>query len=711
MISPAPVTATLTGSLTTPVQYLKGVGPQRAELLAKMGIRTVADLLTAFPREHQDRRIVPLRSVLIGQKATIKGTVQFAEIRQIGRQLGQARAVLKDQSGAVAAVWFKRLSYKYDVFAGVRKLLEEGQTIVCFGTPTAAKDGIEFRVEDAERFDPEKHGQQEDHRIVPVYPLTEGLNEKWMRDTITIQVKQHAHVLPDPVPAALIDREKLLPLPQAVRLYHSPTNWVERDQARERLAFDEFFFLELALAMNRQNREHDVKGFTFTPRKNLLTPFKNQLGYDFTKAQTRVINEIFRDMSREIPMNRLLQGDVGSGKTVVALSAVLLAIENEKQAVFLAPTEILAEQHAIGVARLFAKIPVKWALLTGSTPKPERKKILAGLASGDIQFLIGTHAVLQDDVKFARLGFAVIDEQHRFGVRQRARLLAKSKEQSWEATHPDVLIMTATPIPRTLALTLYGDLDVSVIDELPPGRQPIQTSLALEQHALKRAADAMARGHQVYVVFPLIDESEGKAARAAKKEFEILQNRFPGKKVALLHGQMKNDEKKKAMEAFRSGEASMLVATPVIEVGIDVPNATLMIVMNPEYFGLAQLHQLRGRVGRGSAPSECLLVVQETQEALHERLTAFCAIGDGFKLAEEDLKLRGPGEFLGEAQHGLPFFRVGNLALDGLLLGRSREAARALVQGEIALTMKEFASLNKALISRFGHKLQLSNVG
>jgi ATP-dependent DNA helicase RecG len=322
-----PVTPFAQGSLTTPVQFLKGVGPNRAELMAKLGLRTVADLLSAFPREHQDRRLVPLRSLQPGQKATIKGNVQYADIRQIGRQLGQARAVLKDDSGAVAAVWFKRLSYRYDVFAGVRKLLEEGQTIVCFGTPTAAKDGIEFRVDDAERFDPEKHGQHIEQRIVPIYPLTEGLGEKWMRDIITSHVKQFAHTLNDPLPPALVALEKLLPLSQAVRQYHAPQNWIERDQARERLAFDEFFFLELALAMNRQNREHDVKGFTFSPRKHLLTPFKNQLGYEFTKAQTRVINEVFRDMAREIPMNRLLQGDVGSGKTVVALSAALLAIE------------------------------------------------------------------------------------------------------------------------------------------------------------------------------------------------------------------------------------------------------------------------------------------------------------------------------------------------------------------------------------------------
>lgn len=700
-----------TGPFTTPVQYVKGVGPGRAELLAKMGVTTVADLVNTFPREHQDRRIIPIRTLQIGQKSTIKGRVEFAEIRQIGRQLGQARAVLKDDSGSLAAVWFKHLSYKYDVFAGVRKLLQEGETLVCFGAATPAKDGFEFRVEDAERFDPERHQPGADQRIVPVYPRTEGIGERWLRDLITSQVKQYAPAMPEQLPNAIVQREKLLPYAEAVRLYHAPSNWAERDQARERLAFDEFFLLELALAMNRQNREQEAKGFTFTPKKHLLTPFKNQLGYEFTKAQTRVINEIFRDMARDMPMNRLLQGDVGSGKTVVALSAALLAIENDKQAVFLAPTEILAEQHALSLEKIFGKLPVRWALLTGSTPKAERKKILTGLASGSIHFLVGTHAILQDDVAFAHLGLAIIDEQHRFGVRQRARLLAKTKSNPLEATHPDVLIMTATPIPRTLALTVYGDLDVSVIDEMPPGRQSIKTSFTTENHALSRAAEVMSEGRQVYVVFPLIDESEGKSARAAKKEFETLKNRFANHNVSLLHGQLKNEEKKSAMDSFRSGQAAMLVATPVIEVGIDVANAVLMIVMNPERFGLAQLHQLRGRVGRGAAASECLLVIDPNQENIHDRLSAFCQISDGFKLAEVDLTLRGPGEFLGEAQHGLPFFKVGNLASDGLLIARAREAARTLVQGELALTMKEFASLNRTLIQKFGHKLQLSNVG
>jgi ATP-dependent DNA helicase RecG len=514
----------------------------------------------------------------------------------------------------------------------------------------------------------------------------------------------------DPLAASIKVKQALPDLAWALSRYHFPSNWAERDKARERLAFDEFFFLELALAMNRQERDQLPKDISYVIRKTLLTPFKNRLGFEFTRAQTRVINEIFRDMQRASPMNRLLQGDVGSGKTVVALSAALLAIENGCQAAFLAPTEILANQHALSIERLFKGLPVSTALLTGSTPKSERKSILARIKEGKINLVIGTHAILGDEVQFEKLGLVVIDEQHRFGVRQRARLVTKSQQ-------PDVLIMTATPIPRTLALTLYGDLDVSVIDASPEGRVPIKTSCASETEAFSRIEAELQKGRQAYLVFPLVGESEelakrsGKAVLAATKEFDRIKSRFPGYSVALLHGQMDSDEKKKAMEQFRSGAVSVLVATPVIEVGIDVPNATAIAIVNPERFGMAQLHQLRGRVGRGAFSSECILIHDVADEEPGGRLSLFCSVQDGFKLAEEDLKLRGPGEFVGEAQHGLPFFRVGDLINDGLLISQAREAAKSLVEGEIALTYKELALINRTLQKRFGTKLHLSRVG
>jgi ATP-dependent DNA helicase RecG len=451
-------------------------------------------------------------------------------------------------------------------------------------------------------------------------------------------------------------------------------------------------------------------------QKKLLTPFKNTLGYEFTKAQIKAINEIFNDLSLTKPMNRLLQGDVGSGKTVVALSAALLANENKYQAVFLAPTEILAGQHAITLERFFKSLPIKWALLTGSTPKPERKKILEKIAKGDIHVLIGTHAILNEDVTFKNLGLIIIDEQHRFGVRQRAKLVSKG-ENLIEKTHPHVLIMTATPIPRTLALTLYGDLDVSVIDQSPEGRQTIKTSMCSEKEAFQLIKETVTRGEQAYIVFPFVEESEklskknGALIKAATQEYSKIKSLFDFTQVGLLHGQMSSLEKQAVMDQFRSGECSILVATPVIEVGIDVPNATLMVIVNPERFGLSQLHQLRGRVGRGTLASECKLVIPDDMTEVAERLKLFCAISNGFLLSEEDLKIRGPGEFLGEAQHGVPIFRVGDLIHDGFLISQTKEAAHQVILGKYSLTYPESATLNSVLNKKFGSKIHLSRIG
>lgn len=718
---PVPVTR---DDLQTPVQYVKGVGPHKAEILKKLGIHTVEDVLYYFPRTHQDRRIVPIRSLLAGHKQTIIGTVVMADFKRVGKMLGQARAVIKDESGTCEAVWFKYHSYKYDVFSGLKRDLVPGNRVLVYGMVEPGPVSACIKAEDQEIFNPENIDSSEVNRWVPIYPRTEGVSDRWLRQLAMRLVPTSVAGLVDPVPASLRDSQKLIDLSRSIRQYHFPENAAERDEARERLAFDEFFMLEVALALNRQNREQHAKGFTFVPKKNLLTPFRKSLAYEFTKAQGRVINEIFRDMERPFPMNRLLQGDVGSGKTVVALSAALLAIENGCQVAFLAPTEILASQHFLTMSKFLQELPVRTELLTGSTPSAERKKILKDLAAGKIQLLIGTHAILNDAVQFQKLGLAVIDEQHRFGVRQRAKLAMKTTaagataSKNWiEQIQPDILIMTATPIPRTLAMTLYGDLEVSVLDESPPGRAPIQTKCFVEGAAMQRIESVLAKGQQAYVVFPLVDGSEslskrnGKIIQAATKEFERIKQRFSKYTVGLLHGQMDADEKKQVMSDFRSGKVQLLVATPVIEVGIDVPNATVIAIVNPERFGLSQLHQLRGRVGRGTVSSECILVVDPLEEGIAERLAIFCGTLDGFKLAEEDLRMRGPGEFMGEAQHGVPFFRVGDLLKDGLLIARARQAADSLVSGDLALTMKEFGLLNHVLIKRFGTKLHLSRIG
>lgn len=705
-----PVIITSREGLDTPVQYLKGVGPQRAEALKKLEILTIENLIFYFPREHQDRKQISIAQTQPGLKAAIKAEVLSIEFQQVGRSLGQARALLRDATGTMQAIWFKRLSYRYDVFANIRKNITATSWVECYGSVEWGPEGKVLRVDDFE-MDP----SDEKSQIVPRYSVTNEIQEKWLRQLILRAVRLHAEKIIDPLPQSICAQQKLLGLSEAIQQYHSPRNWTERDKARERLAFDELFFLELALELNRQNRDQISKGFAHQLTRKLLTPFKNKLGYDFTKAQSRAINEIFKDMGSTKPMNRLLQGDVGSGKTIVALSSALLSIENDRQVVFLAPTEILAEQHALTISKLFQNLSVRVELLTGSTSKPNRQKYLDQLKKGKINLIVGTHALLQEDIEFAQLGLVIIDEQHRFGVQQRAKLTKKSN--SIFKVDPDVLIMTATPIPRTLAMTIYGDLDVSTIDEMPPGRSPIKTWIGSEQDAIKRIQTNTSENRQAYVVFPLVNESEkltrrsGQLVRAAKAEFEKLQNFFNDKKMLLLHGQIKSEEKKTIMDQFRNGNASILVATPVIEVGVDVPNATIIAIYNPERFGLAQLHQLRGRVGRGKHASECILVVDEMQERAKTRLETFCSILDGFALAEEDLKLRGPGELLGEAQHGVPFFRVANLVKDNWLILRSRESAGNLVKGETSLTMKEYRVLNQVLNRRFGHKLNLSQIG
>ncbi len=694
--------------LSTPVQYVKGVGPHRAELLKKLDIEIIEDLLFHFPREHQDRRVRRIADAKSGSKQTFIGRIESSVIQRVGKMLGHARVSLRDESGMITAVWFKHLTFKFDVFSGLRRLLVEGQKILVYGAVEIGPHGLTLKVEDQEGLAPDQNVSAISDGWVPIYPLTDGIGERWMREIIQRVVSEHAAACADPLPDTLRKDGAWIPFTNALSWYHKPETQTQKDRARERLAFDEFFFFETALALNRHEHQQQEKRHAIILQRTLLTPFRAQLGYEFTKAQSRAINEIFRDMQNPFPMNRLLQGDVGSGKTVVAVSAALLAIENKTQVAFLAPTEILATQHFVGLRKLLRDLPVRVELLLGSMTSAERKKKIHQAKSGLVDIFVGTHAILGKDIHFHQLGVVIIDEQHRFGVRQREKLVSKGL--------PDVLIMTATPIPRTLALTLYGDLDVSIIDEMPAGRQPIKTVAVREASAFAAIDQALKRGEQSYVVFPLVEESEklsartGKQIQAATKEYERLKQIFSFANVGLLHGQMKADEKAKVMDAFRKGAISLLVATPVIEVGIDVANATTIAVMNPERFGLSQLHQLRGRVGRGAKASQCLLVCDDPAD-IGERLTVFCAIADGFKLAEEDLRLRGPGEFLGEAQHGQPFFKVGDLLKDGLLIARARQTAKQLVDGGYTLTVKEFANINRVLQKRFGTKLTLSRIG
>jgi ATP-dependent DNA helicase RecG len=687
-------------TLDTPLQYLRGVGPARAKALAKLGLGAVGDLLWHLPRAHEDRRLGnPALWGPPGAPVARAGTVSRYESTSAGKNLVIGRALIAGEGPPFEALWFRRRSFRYDALAPLEKKLVPGVRVAVYGPWQRGPQGPEIRVEDHAfpTGEPSPHMD----RWVPVYDLTAGVDGTLLRE-LAWKALSIVDRVEDPLPASLRRDWGFPGLAEALRDYHFPGDPERRAAARRRLAFDEFFLLELALARVRDRRRRGPPAPVCVADRSLLTPFRARLGFEFTPGQKKVINEIFADMGRPEPMNRLLMGDVGSGKTVVAVAGLLLAVESGRQAALLAPTEILAEQHALGLARTLEGLNVRWALLRGGGPPAQKKKDKAALAAGDTQIAIGTHALLEGNVAFKDLGLAVIDEQHRFGVAQRAALSAKGRS-------PHTLLMTATPIPRTLAMTAYGDLSVSVIPGRPPGRGPVRTTRATEGEAWAAVARAIASGRQAYVVFPLIEESEKSDLRAVVEGWNRLRDLFAGRGVGLLHGRMKSEEKAGVMADFAAGRLPVLAATPVIEVGIDVPNATVLVVLNAERFGLAQLHQLRGRVGRGAHASECLLVSRAGGDAA-ERLALLCRTADGFALAEEDLKRRGPGEVLGEAQHGLPDFRAGNLVTDGPLIEEARARACALLAEDPGLSRPENAVLAAHLQRRFGARWHLGRV-
>ena len=552
-------------------------------------------------------------------------------------------------------------------------------------------------------------------KIIPIYPLTEGLYQKTMRKIVRNAWDTYNHVLKPVFPESMVDKFGLADPWNCLQELHFPAPDddinllnIARSRAHKTLIFDEFFFLELGMAL-RRSRITIEPGISFPKNEEIYQKFIKSLPFTLTNAQNRVTQEIRNDMANSKPMNRLLQGDVGSGKTVVALAAALQAISAGFQASIMAPTEILTEQHFETITKLIKPLGIPHALLTSSTKNKEREQILAGLASGEIPLIVGTHALIQENVKFKKLGFIVVDEQHRFGVLQRAAIQKKGEKR------PDVLIMTATPIPRTLAMTLYGDLDISVLDEMPPGRRPIITRL-YEEHQREKLYEGMRKellkGRQTYVVYPLIEESEKldlKNATAMKKELaRVFEPEF---KVALLHGRMTGEQKEKIMGDFKAGKMHVLVTTSVVEVGVDVPNASVMAIEHAERFGLSQLHQLRGRVGRSSNQSYCILMADyKRSEEAHRRLAVMVETTDGFKIAEEDLALRGPGEFIGTRQSGLPPFRVGNLARDVRILAQAREAAFKIVEDDPELKKPNNQMLKQTMVIRWAGKLDLAMI-
>ncbi len=698
-----PRSTDLPGTLDTSVQYVKGVGPRLAGVLNKLGIFTVRDLLFYFPRRHEDRthfaRVSQLRH---GQAVTIAGTVVAADNVRTRGPLVLTKVIVDDGSGVVVLTWFNQ-KFRREQFQKLR-----GKRIVAYGTVQCGRWGVEIANPEWEVYsdeaDPLSSG-----RVVPIYPLTEGMYQTLLRRIVRNAIDTYASMLEETLPADMRGRLDLVGIQEAISNIHFPTDEKALEAARKRLVFDELFLLQLALAMRKRGAEAPGRGIEFRIPEDLLEQLRQILPFELTDAQKRVIREIASDMARPVCMNRLLQGDVGSGKTVVALAAMLIAARNGYQSALMAPTEILAEQHYLGISEYIGKLDVIGIhvdLLTGSLSAKQRQIVRDRIASGQTQIVIGTHALIQEGVQFHKLGLVIIDEQHRFGVLQRAALLEKGLT-------PDMLVMTATPIPRTLTLTVYGDLDVSIIDELPPGRKPVKTHWK-QKSDRKKVYEALRKiidqGRQAYVVCPLIEESEKLQVQAANDLAEFLANEmFPDLRVGLLHGQMKTEEKDAIMSAFRRGEIDILVSTTVIEVGVDVPNATVMVIEDADRFGLAQLHQLRGRVGRGPEQSFCVLICEGTSEESVRRMQIMASTTDGFVIAEEDLKLRGPGEFYGTKQSGMIGMKIADIFRDVPVLELARKEAFQLVEKDPQLSEPEHRLLKEDLLKKY-EGLQLVTV-
>jgi ATP-dependent DNA helicase RecG len=678
------------------VQYLKGVGPRRALALERLGIKSVADLLHHFPRDWQDRRQpTDLSQPLADTLVVARGRVARVEHFQAGPRMAIYKATLATAAGQLPVLWFKHGSRRYDVFAALKRDVVRGRDLWVVGRSEPGLLGA--REVHAEEYYREDDPRAPIHvgRIVPVYSLTEGVSQRLLRELVHSVLEETTAGLREHLPPRLLEARRLLAYDQALRAAHFPAALAERDAARCRLAYEEFLLLELAWFLKRRQTKRLSKGFGYELKRTLLTPFREQLGFELTNSQKKVINEIFDDLGRPSPMTRLLQGDVGSGKTVVALSALLLAVESGFQGAFMAPTEILADQHLATIKGFLKDLPVRTAMLTSRLKAKEREQTLAAVRRGEVDILVGTHALLEADVQFPRLRLAVIDEQHRFGVRQRATLRQKSSLL-------DLLVMTATPIPRTLALALYGDLDVSTLDELPPGKATARTVHAGEGEALDFLKKEVAAGHQAYIVYPIIEESSRLDLQSAKKEFERLRaGPLAGLQVAIIHGAMPGKQKTRVMNEFAAGQWQVLVATPVIEVGIDVRNATVMIIQNADRFGMASLHQLRGRIGRSRLESTCFLVAEAKTPEARKRLETLVASSDGFRIGEEDLKLRGPGEFIGTAQHGELALKVADIFRDAALLSAARQDAQKTLSADPRLLAPENAGLRERLLELY----------
>jgi ATP-dependent DNA helicase RecG len=691
--SPAPRLA-----FDTDITYVKGVGPVRAEAFARLGIRKAGDLLWHVPHRYEDASTVAhIASLEPGMDATVLGRVVSKGVLPTRKGLRVFRAVLQDASGMIEAAWPGQ--------AYLDRTIQKGDLLLVTG-PVRFFHGRQLSPREYVNLGADDEGTS-GGRVLAVYPATEGLPVRVIRGIIEQHLDELLAGVREYLPSDVLAEAGVPTLPDALRMVHRPATLAEALAGRARLAFEELLFVHLLHRRARDLAREPRGGIAFENRRDLTAKFKAALPFELTGAQMRALREIVADMTGTRRMHRLLQGDVGAGKTVVALFAALVAMENGWQAALMAPTELLAEQHARTAERLLAPLGIVPVLVTGTLGAAERRLADTRLASTEPVLAIGTHALVTQRTRFARLGLAIVDEQHRFGVEQRAALGAKGER-------PDVLLMSATPIPRSLALTLYGDLDLSVLDERPPGRQPVTTALrpeAARDRVLAFVDRQVAEGRQAYIVYPVIEESEKTDLKAATTMFEALRTGpLAARRVALLHGRLKGEERDRIMRAFRDGAIDVLVATTVIEVGIDVPNASVMVIEHPERFGLSQLHQLRGRVGRGAAQSYCILLGDVSPESA-ARLQVFTETEDGFEIARADLQMRGMGDLFGERQSGAATFRIADPLRDETLSAQAAVAAERVLAADPLLVRPEHAALRRVLLERYARGLELFQVG
>lgn len=679
--------------LNKEVQYIKGVGPNRVVLLNKLGIFTLKDLITYYPRTYEDRSIAkPLCECTQGEEATVEGVAcsRITETRLSGNRTRQ-KLLIRDETGVATITWFNH-SYLKNKFEPGKKYRFYGKINESFG-----------RIEITSPVFDEWEKKQNTGRIVPIYPLTFQLSQNALRKIMENAIQEVEGNLPETLPEVIRKIYDLQEINQATKLIHFPTRLADFEKARRRLVFEELLSTQLALLVLKNKYLTEEKGISFDQNvkiANIIEAFP----FTMTKAQLRVLKEIDENMESSKPMNRLLQGDVGSGKTAVAMCAAYKAVKSGYQAAIMAPTAILATQHLYNFNAIFEQMNIRCELLTSGISKKQKEQIMNRLAKGEIDIIIGTHALLEEKVEFNRLGLVVTDEQHRFGVKQRTTIAEKGQ-------NPDVLVMSATPIPRTLALILYGDLDISIIDELPPNRKKIETFAVTKQ--LSDRIDnfiqkQLKQGRQAYIVCPLVEENEEMDLRSVNEVYEKYQKQiFPNYRVEYIHGKMRPKQKDEIMDRFKNHEIDLLISTTVIEVGVDVPNANIMVIENAERFGLAALHQLRGRVGRGEYQSYCVLKYEGKGETVRKRMKVMCDTNDGFIISEKDLELRGSGDFFGTMQHGLPEFKIANLFEDMPILTLAQQAAQKIVQEDPELTNKENEMMAQLISDKFKKRIEI----